>query len=66
MFLDNVPKDPDAEMKEIKVKIPTPIHWKLHTVKLASGQHISTTVRDALAMYFSDVFPDRNGDNTAD
>jgi len=48
----------EDDLKEIKVRIPTPLHWKLHTLKLAAGQQISTTVRDALALYFGDVFPD--------
>lgn len=52
---------PDAEvqndaMKEIKVRIPVDFHWKLHTLKLTSGVHISEVVRHALNDYFGEVF----------
>ena len=46
----------EGKMKEIKVKIPTEYHWKLHTLKLTSGVHISEVVRHALGDYFTDVF----------
>lgn len=57
MFIEETKNQekPD-EMKEIKVKIPTEYHWKLHTLKLTSGVHISQVVRHALGDYFGEVF----------
>lgn len=58
MFIDNAKVEgaDDEKMKEIKVKIPTEYHWKLHTLKLTSGVHISEVVRYALGDYFGEVF----------
>jgi hypothetical protein len=47
----------DAEgMKEIKVRIPIDFHWRLHTLRLMNGTHISDVVRNALEDYFTEVF----------
>ena len=56
---------PDAE-KELKVRLPLPLHVKLHTVKVMEGQSIQTTVREALDAYFrareaGDVGPGKEG-----
>lgn len=51
----------DASMKEIKVRIPLDFHWRLHTLRLMNGTHISDVVRTALEDYFVEVFNEREG-----
>ena len=57
MFISNNEIDADeTAMKEIKVRIPVDYHWRLHTLKLTRGVHISEVVRTALNDYFLEVF----------
>lgn len=46
------------ERKEVKVKIPTAYHVKLHSIKVLTGQQLSTTVTEALQTYFDEVVDD--------
>lgn len=42
----------DAEIREMKVRIPSDFYMKLHSLKLLTGTQISEAVTEALALYF--------------
>jgi hypothetical protein len=41
-----------AMEKELKVRLPAPVHIKLHTIKVLHGQSIHDSVLQALEAYF--------------
>ena len=45
-------KKEDAEIREMKVRIPSDFYMKLHSLKLLTGTQISEAVTEALALYF--------------
>lgn len=40
-------------LKEIRIKIPTALHVKLHSIRLLKGKSISEAVTEALEEYFT-------------
>ncbi len=60
MLEENAPEL--AAEKEVKVKIPTTFHLRLHSLKILTGKQISTTVTEALTHYFDELQEDAEGD----
>jgi hypothetical protein len=51
--LRTLAEDRPAAEKEIKVRLPTSYHVKLHTIKVLHGPTISEQVREALDLWFA-------------
>lgn len=52
-MLINEPRLEIEGLKEIRIKIPTALHVKLHSIRLLKGKSISEAVTEALEEYFS-------------
>lgn len=56
-----ISRDPEAttrkknDRKELKVRLPVDLHLQLHHLKIVTGRTISSTVTEALALYYEEV-----------
>lgn len=46
-------KKKQADIREMKVRIPSDYYMKLHSLKLLTGTQISEAVTEALQLYFT-------------
>ena len=60
MMIRQPPRE-TGQPRILKVRLPTDMHLRLHSLKILTGKSISEAVEEALGEYFQTIQGDRTG-----